>query len=88
MNEFIKQSLSPPPADSALPCLDAVDRDVIVTASAERTKVVAALARELGLPFVEFSFFFVKGDINDCGEESMPLTPVWLTVGGNTRRRV
>ena len=53
--------------------------DVIVTASAERTKVVATLARELGLPFVEFKMMFVKGDIDG---KRMPLTACWISLGG------
>jgi len=50
-----------------------------VTASAERTQVVATLARELGLPFVEFNIMFAKGDIDG---EPMPLTACWISLGG------
>jgi len=57
---------------------------VIVTGSAERTRVVAELARELELPYVEFSFAFVKGNVDDGDGPSsdIPLTQVWLSLGG------
>ena len=62
-----------------------MDSDVIVSGSAERTKVLVELARELNLPFVEFNFAFVKGDLND-GEggstDHTPLTQCWLSLGG------
>ena len=67
-----------PPA-GAPPDAAPADADVIVTASAERTKVVAALARELHLPFVEFNMLLVRGDIDGS---TYPLTACWLSLGG------
>ena len=59
------------------------DPDVIVTGSAERTKVLVELARELNLPFVEFNFAFVKGGLDDeMGKKDFPLMQCWLSLGG------
>ena len=76
---FDSMLLAQPQPDDA-----AADLDVIVTGSAERTRVVAELARELELPYVEFNFAFVKGNVDDGDGPSsdIPLTQVWLSLGG------
>ena len=74
---------------------DFVDKDIIVCESAERTAVVAKLARCLGLPYVPFrmvlvegSFAFVSGDFagDNTGDVNddvrpIPMTTVWATIG-------
>ena len=58
------------------------DPDVLLFSSAERTKVAAQIARDLKLPFVEFCFVFVRGNLSDDGgERDIPLSTCWLSLG-------
>ena len=64
------------------------DTTVICCESEERTKVVAEVARKLGLHYVPFRCVFVEGVMGTVGELvgpptpiHVPVTPAWISLG-------
>ena len=62
-------------------------QNIIVCATAQRTKLVASLARDLGLPYVPFRIFFVEGAAQYGGGMSgdepkmISMRPLWVSMG-------
>ena len=76
-------SLSP----SLSPSFSPSNPNIIVCATSQRTKVVASLARDLGLPYIPFRIYFAEGAVQYGGgmsgkePDTFPMRPLWVSMG-------
>jgi small ubiquitin-related modifier len=72
---------------SVPPTVAVADEKIIVCTSEERTAMLNATAKQLGLPYIPFRIFFVEGTLHfgggmsDCPPVPLKMLPAWVSLG-------